>query len=274
MALIIISSSSAALRKEVSESLARKLGYACLSREELVDQATAAGIPVGKLEMSVIKGPAQTERLARLKERYLAYITSGLCERAGEGNLVYHGRGGHLLLPNVSHIFRVHLVPNQEQEIHGKMQQLRLDHPKAEKYIQQVNQDIEKWVHLIHGQDLHDPRQYDLILNLDHMSLANASTALCSLAELPDFRPTPASLKAMENYCLASRARMKLSLDDRTAESDFTVSANDGVVTGNLHAQTIPRCPVHHRSSGRPPGGQRDPGHHGRQQCPLDPGAL
>ena len=231
MALIIISSSSAALRKEVSESLARKLGYACLSREELVDQATAAGIPVGKLEMSVIKGPAQTERLARLKERYLAYITSGLCEQAGEGNLVYHGRGGHLLLPNVSHIFRVHLVPNQEQEIHGKMQQLRLDHPKAEKYIQQVNQDIEKWVHLIHGQDLHDPRQYDLILNLDHMSLANASTALCSLAELPDFRPTPASLKAMENYCLASRARMMLSLDHRTAESDFTVSANDGVVT-------------------------------------------
>ncbi len=231
MALIIISSTSAALRKEVSESLAQKLGYACLSREELVDQATAAGIPVGKLEMSVIKSPAQTERLARLKERYLAYITSGLCERAGEGNLVYHGRGGHLLLPNVSHIFRVHLVPNQEQEIHGKMLQLRLDHPKAEKYIEQVNQDIEKWVHLIHGQDLHDPKQYDLILNLEHMSLANASTALCSLAELPDFRPTPASLKAMENYCLASRARMKLSLDDRTAESDFTVSANEGVVT-------------------------------------------
>jgi hypothetical protein len=231
MALIIISSTSAALRKEVSEDLARKLGYACLSREELVDQATAAGIPVGKLEMSVIKSPAQTERQARLKERYLAFITSGLCERAGEGNLVYHGRGGHLLLPNVAHIFRVHLVPNQEYEIHTKMQQLRLDHPKAEKYIEQVNQDIEKWVHLIHGQDIHDPKQYDLIMNLENMSLTNASSALCGLAELPDFRPTPASLKAMGAYCLAARARLKLALDDRTAEADFTVSANDGVIT-------------------------------------------
>jgi cytidylate kinase len=231
MALIIISSTSAALRQEVSESLAGKLGYACLSREKLVEQATAAGIAVGKLEMSIIKRPAQSERQARLKERYLAFISSGLCEQAGGGNLVYHSRGGHLLLPNVSHIFRIHLVPNQEQEIHAKMQQLRLDHPKAEKYIEQVNEDIEKWVRLIHGQDIHDPKQYDLILNLENMSLANASAALCSMAELPDFRPTPASLKAMGDYCLAARARLKLALDERTAESDFTLSANDGVVT-------------------------------------------
>jgi cytidylate kinase len=231
MALIIISSSSAALRKEVSESLARKLGYACLSREELVDQATAAGIPVGKLEMSIIKGSAQTERQARLREHYLAFITSGLCERAGEGNLVYHDRGGHFLLPNVSHIFRVHLVPNAEYEIYIKMQHLRLDHTKAERYIQQVNQDMEKWVHWIHGQDIHDPKQYDLILNLKNMSLANVSAALCSLSELPDFRPTPASIKAMENYCLAARARTKLALDDRTANADFTVSANEGELT-------------------------------------------
>jgi hypothetical protein len=231
MALIIVSSTSAALRQEVSENLARKMGYPCLSREELVEAATGAGIPVGKLEMSVIKSPAQTERQARLKERYLAFITSGICEQAAGGDLVYHGRGGHLLLPNVSHIFRVHLVPNRELEIHTKMQQLRLDHPKAEKYVQQVNQDIETWVHLIHGQEIHDPKQYDLILNLENMSLANAGAALCSLAALPDFRPTPASLKAMGDYCLAARARLKLALDERTADSDFTVLARDGVVT-------------------------------------------
>lgn len=231
MAIIIISSTSAALRKEVSEDLARKLGYPCLSREELTDQGTAAGIPIGKLEMSIIKSPAQTERLARLKERYLAFITAGICEKAGEGNLVYHGRGGHFLMPNVSHIFRIRLVPNKEYRIQTIMKQMRLDRPRTEKYIQQVDQDIETWVHLIHGQDINDPRQYDLILNLEHMSLANTSVALCSLAELPDFRPTPASLKSMDHYCLAARSRLKLALDARTAEADLTVSANEGVVT-------------------------------------------
>jgi len=94
MAIVFISSTSAELRKEVAESLARKLGYPCLSREELVDQATEAGIPVGKLEMSVIKMPAPSERLARLKERFLTFVTAGICDRAGEKNLIYHGRGG------------------------------------------------------------------------------------------------------------------------------------------------------------------------------------
>ncbi|MFH0787388.1 MAG: cytidylate kinase-like family protein [Pseudomonadota bacterium] len=231
MAIIIISSTSATLRKEVSESLALKLGFACLSREELTDQATATGIPVGKLEMSIIKSPAQTERLARLKDRYLAFITAGICEQAAEGNLVYHGRGGHFLMPNVSHIFRVRLVPNKEYQIQTRMRQMRLDRPKTEKFIRQVDQDIETWVRLIHGQDINDPRKYDLILNLEHMSLANVSSALCSLAELPDFRPTPASTKAMDNYCLAARAKLRLAMDNRTSEADLTVSANDGVIT-------------------------------------------
>jgi hypothetical protein len=231
MAIVIISSSSAALRKEVAESLAAKLGCPCLGREELVDQATEAGIPVGKLEMSVIKSPAQTEGLARLKERYLAFITAGICERAGEGSLVYHGRGGHLLLPNVSHVFRVRLVANREYQIQSNMMKLRMDRTKAEKYEQQVNEDIERWVHVIHGLDMNDPKQYDLVLNLENMSLANTSAALCSMAELPDFRPTPASLMVMGNYCLAARARMQLALDERTASADLTVLADEGVIT-------------------------------------------
>ncbi len=231
MAIVIISSTSAALRKEVAENLAGKLGYPCLGREELVDQATEAGIPVGKLEMSVIKSPAQSEGLARLKERYLAFITAGICERAGGGNLVYHGRGGHLLLPNVSHVFRVRLVPNREYQIQSNMLKLRMDRPKAEKYDQQVNEDIERWVHVIHSQDMNDPKQYDMVLNLENMGIANTGAALCSMVDLPDFRPTPASLDVMGNYCLAARARMRLALDERTSWADLTVSANEGVIT-------------------------------------------
>jgi hypothetical protein len=231
MAIVILSSTSAALRKEVAESLAAKLGCPCLGREELVDQATEAGIPVGKLEMSVIKNPAQSEGLARLKERYLAFITAKICEQAGEGTLVYHGRGGHLLLPNVSHVFRIRLVANREYQIQSTMAKLRMDRTRAEKYEVQVNEDIERWVHVVHGLDMDDPKQYDLVLNLENMSLANTSAALCSMAELPDFRPTPASLGAMSNYCLGARARMELALDERTSWSDLTVLANEGVIT-------------------------------------------
>jgi len=231
MAIVILSSTSAPLRKEIAEKLAAKMGYPCLGREEVIDQATEAGIPVGKLEMAVIKSPARSEGLARLKERYLAFVTARICEMAGSGNLIYHGRSGHLLLPTVSHVFRVRLVPNREHQIQSDMLKLRMDRAKAEKYEQQVNEDIERWVHLIHNQDVNDPKQYDLVLNLDNMSIPNAVAALCSLVDLPDFRPTPASMKAMDNYCLGARARMQLALDERTSWADLNVSAHEGTVT-------------------------------------------
>jgi cytidylate kinase len=231
MPLIIISCSSRVLRKEIAEDLSRKMGCPCLSREEVTDQATEAGIPVGKLEMSVLKGTLPSDRLARLKERYLAFVTAKICERARSGNLIYHGRSGALVLPNVSHIFRVRVIPHLENRLQTKMLRFRMERQKAEEYVEQVDKDIEKWVHMVHGQDINDPRLYDLILNLENMSLANASMALCSMAELPDFRPTPASVQAMDNHCLAAQCRLHLALDDRTAEADLTVLANDRVVT-------------------------------------------
>jgi len=231
MALIMISCSSRTLRTEMAEDLSRKLGYPCLSREELTDQATEVGIPVGKLEMSVIKNPAPSERLARLKERYLAFVTASICEKAKSGNLIYHGRSGALLLPNVSHIFRVRVIPHLENRIQTKMLRFRMDRHATEKYIRQVDQDIEKWVHIIHGQDINDPRLYDLTLNLENMSLTNVSMAICSMAELPDFRPTPVSMKEMDNFCLAAHARLRLGEDERTADADITISANNKIVT-------------------------------------------
>ncbi len=231
MPLIIISCSSRSLRKELAASLSRKMGYPCLSREELTDQATDEGIPMGKLEMAVMRGSYPTDRLARLKERYLAFVTKSICEKSQSGNLIYHGRGAHLLLPNISHIFRVRLVPHMEYWIQNKMLRFRMDRNRAEQYVQQVSGDITKWVRFVHGRDVDDPKLYDLILNLENMSLPSATMAICSLAELPDFRPTPVSLKTMENYYLAAQARLKLSLDKRTAEAELTVSANDGILT-------------------------------------------
>jgi hypothetical protein len=64
--------------ERVAKSLAQKLGYAYLSREDVVARANEAGIPVGKLEVAMVKKPAVQERLARLKDRYLAVATAGV----------------------------------------------------------------------------------------------------------------------------------------------------------------------------------------------------
>ena len=217
--------------ERLARRLAAKLDYAYLSREDVVAKANECGIPVGKLEVAMVKKPAVRERLARLKERYLAVATATICEKAAEGDLVYHGRAGHFLLPGVSHVVRVRVIPEHGERLDTAVQRTKLPREKAEDFLRNIDADIHAWVQFVHGVDMDDLSRYDLVVNLENISVENAAMALCGIADLPDFKPTPASRKAMEERLLQARARIRLALDERTAESDLTVRSSDGVLT-------------------------------------------
>ncbi|MGE5344767.1 MAG: AAA family ATPase [Acidithiobacillales bacterium] len=217
--------------ERLAQSLAAKLGYAYLSREDVVAKANECGIPVGKLEVAMVKKPAVRERLARLKQRYLAVATDTICEKAAQGDLVYYGRAGHFLLPGVSHVLRVRVIPEHGQRLDAVVSRTKLSREKAEVFLSEIDDDIRAWVHFVHGADMDDLRKYDFVVNLENVSLENAATALCGIVDLPDFKPTPASRRAMEELLLQARARIRLALDERTAEADLTVRSSEGVVT-------------------------------------------
>lgn len=231
MQLICISRGSYTAGKELAERLAEKLGYRCMSREELLDEAASRGIAVGKLEMAMIKTQPLTERMAIERDHYQALATSILCETALKENLIYHGRTGHLLLPGMSHILRVRVVSDMEYRIKAVMQRLNLPREKARNYIEKVEDDRRRWVRYFYNVDWDVSSLYDVTVNLQYMNIDNASTALCAMAQLPDFQETPASRKAMEDLLLASRTRLAIAEDERTWEAQVKVSAQNGVVS-------------------------------------------
>lgn len=248
MAIVIISSWAEEARRELARAVATKLGCPSLSREDLVEQATETGIPVGKLEIAVMKGSAPRERLARHKSRYLAFITASVAEKARETqDLVYHGRACHLLLPGVDHVLRVGVVPHQERQLATVMARLNLDRDKAQRYLADLNQDLRNWFHFIHDADPDELGQYDLTLNLGHLSPESAASAVCSMAQLPDFAPTPASRRALNDLWLSAKARDLLGRDPATAGADLNVTAQNSRVTVTYMprqqavAQAIPR---------------------------------
>jgi cytidylate kinase len=230
--------------ERLARILAEKLGYAFLSRDDVVAKANECGIPVGKLEVATVKKPAVRERLARLKDRYLAVATATICEKAAEGNLVYFGRAGHFLLPGVAHVLRVRVIPEPTQRLDTVVQRTKLSRGKAETLLRDIDADIRSWVQFVHGVDMDALHRYDLVINLEHMSIENAATAVCGIADLPDFRPTPASRRAMEGKLLQARARIKLALDERSADADLTVRSNDGVVTITYMPRQASLAPV------------------------------
>jgi cytidylate kinase len=231
MPIVIISSSDEETRRLLAQNLARKMACACVSREEVVEQATEAGIPVAKMEMAVLKRSTPRERLARHKTRLMAFITASVCQRASLGDMVYHGRACHMLLKRVGHVLRVQVVPDPEVRLQRVMRDMKLEREKAEGYIKELDADIAAWVSFAHGVDASQNSNYDLTINLEHTSLESASAVIYQMAQMPDFQRTIASQRAMDNLWLAAQARDTLGRDERTGAADLTVTAAEGRVT-------------------------------------------
>ncbi len=231
MQIICVSRGSLSRGKELAETLAEKLGYAVISREKLIEEAILAGVQVSKLETSIVKPQMFTERLARERDHYLAFCTAYLCDRALEGPIVYHGRTGHLLLRGVNHVLRVRLVADEEGRISATMRDLGLDHEKARRYLEAVEEDRRNWARGMYGVSGEEAAEYDVVVNVERMNVRNAAASLLGMCQLPEFQMTPASRRTLEDLRLSARARLLLAEDPRTRRFSFTATAHNRALT-------------------------------------------
>lgn len=231
MQTVFVSRGSYRRGKELAEKLAERLGCRCISREEVVEGATHHGIPVGKLEEAVVKRRPLTEPLSLLADRYRAYVMATLCERALEGDLVYHGRAGHLALPGVAHVLRVRALTDVEDRYEGVIARLNLSRDKAVAYVDGVDEDIRRWIRTLYDLDINDPALFNLTVNCSKLAVGNVAAGLVTMAQLPEFQATPASLHRLADVQLAARCRLALADDPRTRDLSAQVRADAGSVS-------------------------------------------
>jgi cytidylate kinase len=231
MQIVCVSRGTYSGGRRLAEKLAAKLGSHCMAREDLTEAATRAGIPVGKLEMAVVRRRPLTERMAIEKERFKAFVTATLVEHALKQDLVYHGRTGHLVLPGILQTLRVRAIMDPENRIDSVIQRLSLSRKKAIRYIEEVDEDRRRWVRSLYNLDWEYPGHYDVVINLSRMNVDNAASALVSASQLPEFQPTPATQRALEDLYLAARCRLAIGADQRTWGMDVQVSAERGMVS-------------------------------------------
>lgn len=218
-------------REELATALANKAQWPLLTREELQEQAKQKGIRVGRLEISMIKRPSYSEKLAREKKLYLAFLNSAICEKALEGNLVYSGRAGHLLLPGVGNRLRVGLTAPLDIRIQRTAKVLNMLPEQAESYLMQLDEDIAKWTRHVHRASGQDPNQYDVFFNLENTTVPNAAEILHNIARLPEYQATSASTRMLKDLNLCAQAELHLLMDERTRDVDLKVQAENQVLT-------------------------------------------
>jgi cytidylate kinase len=235
MQIITISRGGHAFGKEVAIRLSQRLGYACIAREEITDAATDQGIPIGKLEIEVMKRRPLTEEGALQMDLFKAFVSVYLCERAkSEDGVVYHGRAGHQVLPGISHVLRVRAIEDAKIRAREVMDQMGLSAAEARRYVEGVDEDLRRWIRVHYNVDWEDPARYDITLNAAHLTEENAAAALTVFHDLPEFQSTPASRQHQDDLLLAARCRLAISRDERTRKVRASVRAEKGAVSVNF----------------------------------------
>jgi cytidylate kinase len=239
MSVITISRGTFSGGKMLAECVAGKLGYQCIDREVIVNQAAAWGVSQNDLRTAIQKPPSILGQSGHTQYIYLALIQAALTQSVRSGNAIYHGLAAHLLLKCVPHILRVRIIAPLETRIRMVQDRLKYGRAEAIAYIEKMDRERRKWAHFLYGVDWGDPSLYDLVLNLERVSIQEAGDIICAASRQPCFEFTPECERAMDDLALASRVRANLAIDPLTSDAEVDVTAEAGSVSISGETRSI-----------------------------------
>jgi cytidylate kinase len=208
MSIITISRGTYHRGREVAEKLAQKLGYACISREILLEASEDYNVPEIKLIRAIQDAPSILDRLTRQKEKYVAYIRAALLKHVQKDNVVYHGLFGHFFLQDIPHVLKVRIVGDLEARVADEVKREGIPAEKAREIIMRDDEERRKWAQYLYGADAWDATLYDLVLHLKAISVDDAVNIISNVAGLPGFQTTPESQQAIDSLVEAARMEM------------------------------------------------------------------
>lgn len=235
MAIISICRGTKSGGEALARCLADQFGYPILGREVLQEAAAQLGVPADDLVEKMEDRPRFFDRSAQLRKTYIAAVQASLAEAAVGGKLVYHGLAGGFLLKDVPGVLCVRLIAPLELRVGALKESHGMDEASAEAYIREVDDARARWVKAMYGADILDPTNYDMVLNLGTFSIPEACEVVTVAAQRPEFLLTEARLQQLNDFRVASQARLALLDDIGTQTLDLAARAYRGVV--EIHGQ-------------------------------------
>jgi cytidylate kinase/CBS domain-containing protein len=211
MPIITISRGTCSGGARLAEELHERLGWKILSQE---DVSSAAAKAYRMTEQELFRGlylPANFyERFTHRKTRYLLATQATVTELLDDGNGIYHGLAGQFLFADLCNAFKVRIVAPMEYRIETAMQRFGLKRDEARRHIRDADEYRSRWGRQIFHADITDADLYDLVINLEHVSIDRAATMIAEIMEGDDYRPTPQCVQEYQDFALERRVKAEL----------------------------------------------------------------
>jgi len=207
MAIISISRAYCSKGKLIAEKVAERLRYECISSEIILEASDTFNVTEVRLSEAMYKGPSFLEKITKSKETYIACIRAALLNYMKKDNIVYHGVAGHFFLQGISHAIKIRIISDLDSRISEQMAREKTTESQARKTLANYDNERRKWSRSIYNIDTTDPTLYDLILNINHISIDDCINMICHTASFPSFQTTTGSKKTLDDMTMAATAK-------------------------------------------------------------------
>ncbi|MFH0782951.1 MAG: cytidylate kinase-like family protein [Pseudomonadota bacterium] len=227
MAIITISRGSYSRGKEVAEVLAKRLGYACVSRDILLETCEEFAIPEIRLVKALHDAPSILERFSHGKERFISYFRSAFLTHMAKDNIVFHGLSGHFMLQDISHACKVRIIANIEARVEEEMRRENCTAEEARYMLVKDDEERRRWGMALYGKDTSNCSLYDMVLHIDTMQVEDVVDVLEGVIRKGRFDATPESLAILRERTLLANIHAKVV----NSSPHVTVTIEEGVLT-------------------------------------------
>ncbi|MGD9974426.1 MAG: AAA family ATPase [Desulfatirhabdiaceae bacterium] len=210
MPIITISRGSYFHGKAIAEKLAKKLNYACISRDEIIENLDEFHLPEIKLVRGLNDAFSILDRFPHGKSRFITAIESAILNRFVAGNVVYHGLVGHYFVRNISHVLKVRIIADTDSRVAKEMARENISGEKARYILKKDDEERRKWAMFLYGIDLADPEAYNLVIRVGHVSEDDAVDIIAGTVGLASFQETADSRAALADAALCATISRKL----------------------------------------------------------------
>ncbi len=229
MSVIAISRGSLSGATKLAHGLGARLRSRVTDREQVLAAAERYGIG----DRGISAQDVLTRHAAGFwddhddaRRHYLACFRAALLDLVLEGPLVYHGNMAHALLTGVPFVLRVRVNAPMENRVEAMMADLGLSRYETVKRIEAIDNERKRWAEFLYQEDIMNASQYDLVLNLNRVSLDDGIEMVAAAAQKKAFDRTPDAVRRVKDLRLATAAEILLLSDPDTYGLPFTISAD------------------------------------------------
>jgi cytidylate kinase len=232
MPVIALTQGMGSLAQDIAEALAASLKLKTLQHE--VAERVASRMHISKSLINRLRSgqAGMVEGLRADKHALAVYTAAEVLDAAAQGNVVIRGWGATQLLRAVPHIPCIRIMRPFDQRVDWLMKELGTDERSiAESEIRRSDQANASRMNDQFGVNWGDPVLFDLVLNVERLSVDTCVDLIRAVLARPEFAETDASRRLLAGMALSAHVRAALNGDAATNAVDIQIESQNGEAT-------------------------------------------